>query len=125
MFQIDPATEAKLAKPVACGLVAALADRFYAGTPKIQQNLAFAASVAAGVFAADMIAPHLPGNTNMVERSLKSRALELGVTAGAAFAMDRYLFNSYPSSYLGSRVMTIIGSEIVGEYVAQSFTGVH
>eukprot|EP00952_Eustigmatos_sp_NYUAD-ZCMA_P011427 46434-Eustigmatos_ZCMA.PRE.1 len=65
MFHIDPATEAKLAKPVACGLVAAMADRFYAGTSSYQQNLAFGATVAASVFAADMIAPHLPGHSSV------------------------------------------------------------
>eukprot|EP00952_Eustigmatos_sp_NYUAD-ZCMA_P010058 41444-Eustigmatos_ZCMA.PRE.1 len=37
--------------------------------------------------------------------------------------VDRYLFKSYPSNYIGSRVATIIGLEIVGEYIAQSFTG--
>lgn len=124
MFQIDPSTEAKLAKPIACGLVAALADRFYAGTSGIQQNLAFGASVAAGVFAADMIAPHLPGH-NSVEKSLEARALELGLTSGASFAIDRYLMQSYPSNYMGSRVMTILASEVIGDYVASSFTGVH
>lgn len=123
MLQIDDDVKLLLAKPFACGAVAAIVDRVWAGQPYAQQNLSFGASVFAGVLAADIAAKHLPQNQNVIEKSLEARALEIGLTSAVAFSVDRFYYRAYPSAYMSSRIGQVIVSEIVGSWVADSFVG--
>lgn len=116
---IDQETKVLITKPVVTGAVAIAADRILMGTTSFPRNLAFATSVAGGVFVSDMIAKHTVGNS--VGRSIEARALEIGMTTTAAIATDAYIFRNAVEYNLPSRIITIAASEIIGEYISTCF----
>lgn len=110
------------AKPLACAVSAGLIDRFYFSQMQLMPNLAFGASVGIGVLAADQIAKRT-GHT-AVGKSLEARAMEVGLSTALALGTDNFVFREARSEYeMPQRVMAIVGSEIIGEYIADSFLG--
>ena len=119
---MSPEANLLFGKPLASGVTAFLIDRFYFRQTQVMPNVAFAASVAIGILAADQIAKRTGHST--VSKSLEARALEIGLSTALALGTDSYVFREARSDFeMPQRVAAVIGSEIIGEYVADSFLG--
>ena len=112
-----------IVKPVVAGAVAGAIDKFYFKETDQKKTLMFAGAVGAGVFAGAAAADILPleyafgflGNGKAIEQ----RLLEIGVGAGSAYALNKYVLKvDLNKNDLMKRVGTIIVSDIVGEYAS-------
>jgi hypothetical protein len=120
---ISHETSILIAKPVSSALIAAGIDMLYFKNG-IRANLIFGAGVGLSVFAADMIAKRSPihaGHATHVAKSLEARALELGLGSAGALMIDTYLVESFSSSMTFERFASVVVSEVIGEYVSNSF----
>ena len=104
------------------GAVAGL-DRFVLGHTNPTQNLAFGGSLAIGKVVSNlsrpMIATILPSSSLASASSLNSRILEVAVSAGIAYVVNRYVlknqFTENPME-IAKLLGVLVAGDVIGEY---------
>ena len=110
-----------LAKPATTAAVAGAADYFFLGQKNIKNAAVFGASIGGAVLIADAIGNHALGG-GAITKSLERRALEIGLTSGAGIGVYMFLDPVQSRATKNSdKLMAIIGSEIVADYIVESF----
>lgn len=122
MFHTDPVTAELVTKPLVSGAVAAVADRYWF-SGDMSSSLAFGTAVAVGVAGADLVGRYALKNETLVHKSIETRALEVVGGTTLALVADRYVFEKNRMYEVPQRVGAVIASEILGEYLTETFIG--
>lgn len=115
-------------KPVLTGAIAGLANKFYLNETVDKSSLIFGGSVAAGIYASQFLAPMVPnvGNIDgmMNGKTLGVRIAEIGLGAGSAYAVNKYVFkNDRLDENMLMKVGVIAGADFIAEYITDYITG--
>lgn len=117
---IDPAVSNLIAKPFAVGAIAALGDRYWFQN-NTMSNVSFGTAVAVGTISADLIGRYALKHESNIDKSIETRAMEIGGTAVLGLVADRFLFEKDRSYEVPQRVGLIVASDILGEYATNTF----
>lgn len=119
---LDPVVADLVTKPLVTGAVAAAADRFwFSGT--MGSALAFGSAAAAGVAGADLIGRYALKGETLVHKSIETRAMEIVGGSALALMADRYVFERDRTYEMPQRIGAVVASEILAEYITDSFLG--
>ena len=104
-------------KAVGVGLTAGALNKFWFGAS--YSNSAWCGAVAAAsVVAADVITDKMAGTHSQVDKSLESRTLEVIMTGGTFYGLEKALGSVDNSSRpFNERLGIVVLSELVGDYV--------
>jgi hypothetical protein len=109
-------------KPLITGALVVAGDKFLMKEQDMTKSLYFGAATAAGVYTASMIASALPvivPSGGFVDgKTLEIRLAEIGLGAGASYALNRLLLkNDYQYSQMINKLGLIAGADFIAEYV--------
>lgn len=118
-----------LVKSAIAGVLAGVADKYILKRDDLTLNVKFGASVAAGVYAGDVISAGLPTIINfesetMSGKTVQARAVEITSGSLGAYALNKYILkNDFSTSEFKVQVATIAGVCFVAEYLNDYLTG--
>lgn len=109
-------------KPLITGAVAVAGDKFIFQETDLNKSLYFGGAVALGTYAGNVVGSMLPAmipSGGFVDgKTLEVRLAEVGVGAGGAYALNRYVLkNDYQYSQMMNKIALIAGSDFVAEYI--------
>jgi hypothetical protein len=109
-------------KPLITGAVAVAGDKMLFNEPDLTKSLYFGAAVAGGTYigamVGDMIPVVVPSTGFFDGKTLEVRLAEVGVGAGSAYALNRYVLkNDYQYSQMLNKIALIAGADFVAEYI--------
>ena len=111
-----------IVKPLTAGLVAAGLDIYYLKNGNMQSAMIFGATVAGSTFVSEMISKNIPSAVGTKYSSLQDRVIEVSLTTGGAYGINRYVFkNDYNPSNFMNRSAIIAVSNFAGEYMSDYF----
>jgi hypothetical protein len=122
MFHADPVTAELVTKPLVSGAIAAIADRYWF-YGNMSTAAAFGAATAVGVAGADLLGRYALKNETLVHKSIETRAMEVVGSSALALMADRYVFEKDRTYEMPQRIGAVIASEVLAEYVVDSFIG--
>ena len=115
-----------VAKPLAAGVAAGVADFYLLKSGSMERSAYFAAAVGGGIFAVSwvepLVGPMFPTKTPMgnIGKALEGRIVEIACGAGAAFAMNKFVLkNEYNPNEMLKRLGVIVAADLVGETVCE------
>lgn len=119
-----------LIKPIAMVACCVAGDKYILGETDMTRSMWFGASGAAGVYAAQLLAPmvpleqYLPNGAYTDSKTLELRILEIGGAVGLGFALNRYVLNNDPFIYIQTNKMFVLaGADILAEYIDDYMNG--
>ncbi len=119
-------SQSNLKPIVTAGAIVAL-DKFVLNQQNLNSSLYFGVAGAAGIYAAQMIVPMIPNQKSgsMIDaKTLEGRILEVGLGAGAVYAMNRYVLNNdLRPNDMAMKLAVIVGADFIGEYVTDYIEG--
>jgi len=103
-------------------------DKFVMKTPNMKESLYFGLAGAVGVYAGQMVAKALPLPLPSGEyfdgKTLEMRIAEIGIGAGGAYALNRYVLkNDYNSRNMLNKVALIAAADFISEYAVEYVQG--
>ena len=117
-------------RPLLVGSVAALLDHYYIDEPSLTRNAMFGASVAAGVYAAELVTPllmpNLPSlNENLYNgKTMATRGTEVSLSAVSGYSLNKYVLNNDKfNDEFYKRLAVIAVSDVVGTYLTEYLSG--
>jgi hypothetical protein len=119
-----------LIKPMAMAGCVLAGDKYLLGETDMNRSMYFAASAAAGIYAAELIAPmvpieqYLPTGTFADAKTLEVRLLETGCAVGVGFLVNRYVLNN--DRYVNieqNKLYLLAGASFAAEYIDDYMTG--
>lgn len=119
-----------LIKPIAMAACCVAGDKYILGETDMTQSLWFGAAGAAGVYAAQLIAPmipleqYLPSGAYTDSKTLELRLLEIGGAVGIGFALNRYVLKNDPFINIHTnKLFVLAGSDVLAEYIDDYMNG--
>jgi hypothetical protein len=115
-------------KPIITAIVATAGDKYILNQADMNKSLYFGVAVGAGIYAAQMIVPMLPNSQGSMGdvsiKTLETRIAEIGLGAGAAYALNRFALNNEPNrNDMMKKVALIAASDFVSEYATDYLSG--
>jgi hypothetical protein len=115
-------------KPIITAIVATAGDKFILNQPDLNKSLYLGVAVGAGVFASGMITPMLPASQGSIDgislKTLETRLAEIGIGAGSAYAVNRFVLNNDMNrNDMMMKLALIAGSDFVAEYITDYLQG--
>ena len=115
-----------VAKPLAAGVAAGVADHYLFGRGDMQKSAMFGAAVGGGIFAVSwvepIVSPFFPTKTPMgnIGKALEGRIVEIACGSAAAYALNRFVLkNEINRSDMLKRLGVIVASDLIGETVCE------
>lgn len=113
-------SKSSMIKPLAGAGVAYAVQKFYLNKDQTQA-MYFGASVGAGMYVAEMVSPMLKPALGATAGSLVEKVVELGSSAGSAYALNKYVLKneSYRDNMmndLGTIVVANVASEFIDDF---------
>ena len=114
-------------RPVAVGATAAVLDRFLMGEQDMMKNAYFGVAVGAGVYAGEMLAPHVYNFPSLNQqlysgKTLGTRIAEVSIGGVLGFGVNRYVLrNDLTIGQATSRLGTIVLADVLGTYLMEYF----
>jgi hypothetical protein len=110
-------------KPFLVGGIIVAADKMILNQQDMNSSLYFGISGVAGIYAAQNLAQMLPSNQGQIStmidvKTLETRMLEIGVGAGATYAINKFALNNdlRPNDLL-QKIGVIVAADFVAEYI--------
>jgi hypothetical protein len=119
---LDPVTQDLIAKPLVTGAVAALADKYWF-SGNMSSAAAFGGATAVGVAGADLIGRYALKGETLVHKSIETRAMEVAGGSALALMADRFVFEKDRTYEMPQRIGAVVASEIIGEWITDTFLG--
>lgn len=115
-------------KPIITAIVSTAGDKYILNQADMNKSLYFGVAVGAGVYLASMVTPMLPSSQgsmgDMSIKTLETRIAEIGLGAGAAYALNRYALNNEPNrNDMMKKLALIAGSDFIAEYITDYMAG--
>jgi len=117
-------------KPIAMAGCVLAGDKYILGETDMTQSMWLAGAGAAGVYAAQVIAPLvplefiLPSGTYTDSKTLELRLLEIGGAVGIGFALNRYILKNDPFINIHTnKLLLLAGSDVAAEYIDDYMNG--
>lgn len=115
-------------KPIITAIVATAGDKYILNQADMNKSLYFGVAVGAGIYLASMVTPMLPSSQGSMGdisiKTLEGRIAEIGIGAGAAYALNRYALNNEPNrNDMMKKVALIAASDFVSEYATDYLSG--
>jgi hypothetical protein len=115
-------------KPIITAIVATAGDKYILNQSDLNRSLYFGVAVGAGVYASQMITPMLPNSQGSLGdismKTLETRIAEIGVGAGSAYAVNRYVLNNDMNrNDMMKKLALISASDFVAEYLTDYIQG--
>ena len=109
--------------PFLVGGIIVAADKMILNQQDMNSSLYFGISGIAGIYAAQNLAQMLPSNQGQIStmidvKTLETRMLEIGVGAGATYAINKFALNNdlRPNDLL-QKIGVIVAADFVAEYI--------
>ena len=110
-------------KPFLVGGIIVAADKMILNQQDMKSSLYFGIAGVAGIYAAQNLAQMLPSNQGQIStmidvKTLETRMLEIGVGAGATYAINKFALNNdlRPNDLL-QKIGVIVAADFVAEYI--------
>ena len=110
-------------KPFLVGGIIVAADKMILNQQDMNSSLYFGVAGVAGIYAAQNLAQMLPSNQGQIStmidvKTLETRMLEIGVGAGATYAINKFALNNdlRPNDLL-QKIGVIVAADFVAEYI--------
>ena len=110
-------------KPFLVGGIIVAADKMILNQQDMNSSLYFGIAGVAGIYAAQNLAQMLPSNQGQIStmidvKTLETRMLEIGVGAGATYAINKFALNNdlRPNDLL-QKIGVIVAADFVAEYI--------
>jgi hypothetical protein len=115
-------------KPIITAIVATAGDKYILNQSDMNRSLYFGVAVGAGIYASTMITPMLPSSQGSLDgismKTLETRLAEIGIGAGSAYALNRYVLNNELNrNDMMMKLALIAGSDFVAEYLTDYLSG--
>lgn len=115
-------------KPIITAIVATAGDKYLLNQPDMNKSLYFGVAVGAGIYASSMITPMLPSSQGSIDgislKTLETRLAEIGIGAGSAYAINRYVLkNELNRNDMMMKLALIGASDFVSEYLVDYLQG--
>ena len=117
-------------KPIAMAGCVIAGDKFILGETDMNSSLYLGVAGAAGVYAAKLAAPMIPFETFLPDGSytdgttLELRLLEVGVSAGVGFVINKFVLkNEYYMDQELKKIAVLAGADFVSEYIDDYISG--
>jgi len=114
-------------KPLIAGGVIVALDKYALNQQNLNSSLYFGVAGAAGIYAAQMVVPMIPhqGSGGFINpKTLEGRVLEVGLGAGAVYALNKYaLNNDLRPNDMGMKLAVIAGADFIAEYASDYLEG--
>ena len=123
-------SNANFTKPIAMAACVVAADKYILGETDMNRSLYFGAAGAIGVYAAGLVAPLVPFETFLPDgsftdgRTLEIRLLEVGVSTGVGFVLNKFVLkNEYYMDQELKKIAVLAGADFVSEYIDDYISG--
>ena len=110
-------------KPFLVGGIIVAADKMILNQQDMNSSLYFGISGIAGIYAAQNLAQMLPSNQGQIStmidvKTLETRMIEVGVGAGATYAINKFALNNdlRPNDLL-QKIGIIVAADFIAEYI--------
>jgi hypothetical protein len=110
-------------KPFVTGGVIVALDKFVLNQPDMNSSLYFGVAGVVGIYAGQNLAQMLPSNQGQIStmidvKTLETRMIEVGVGAGATYAINKFALNNdlRPNDLL-QKIGIIVAADFVAEYI--------
>jgi len=117
-----------LLKPlVMAGTVVAI-DKFVMNNPNMNESLYFGLAGAVGVYVGGMVAKAmplpLPSGDYFDGKTVETRVAEIGVGAGAGYALNRFVLkNDYSYDQMLNKLAVLAAADFISEYAVDYIEG--
>jgi uncharacterized membrane protein YgaE (UPF0421/DUF939 family) len=121
-------SENTLLKPIIMGATIVAIDKFVMKNENMNESLYFGLAGSIGVYTGTMVAKAmplpLPSGEYFDGKTLELRLAEIGVGAGAGYAMNMYVFkNDYNQSAMLNKLAILASSDFIAEYFTDYLQG--
>lgn len=112
-------------RPLIVGATAVVLDKFLMGEQNLMSSAYFGVAVGAGVYAGEMIAPHMYNFPSLNQqlysgKTLGNRITEVSASSVLGFATNRYLLgNDLTIGKAYSRIGVIALADVLGTYISE------
>jgi len=117
-----------LLKPLVMGATVVAIDKFVMNNPNMNESLYFGVAGAAGVYVGGMVAKAmplpLPSGDYFDGKTVETRVAEIGVGAGAGYALNRFVLkNDYSYNEMLNKLAVLAAGDFISEYIVDYIEG--